>query len=96
LQQCWHCCRSLREFTDAVDATQPDKLALHPTTVAVWLFLFWPFLIGQYFGYRDTALLYYPLFEWIKTSGARANSALNPLDDFGQRSSPRYASVFYR
>ena len=32
----------------------------------IWLTLFWPLLLGQReFVFRDTATLYYPLFQWI-------------------------------
>ncbi len=68
------------------------------TTVAVWLFLFWPFLTGQAcFGYRDSAHLYFPLFEWIQSQWSRGELPLwNPLDDFGQPLvAEGVSSVFY-
>ncbi len=64
----------------------------------MWLFLFGRFLIGQTcFGYRDTAHLYYPLFEWIQNQWSQGEIPLwNPLDDFGQPLvADGVSSVFY-
>lgn len=55
------------------------------TGIAVWLFLFWPFLSGQsLLGYRDSSHLYYPLFDYIQSQWRDGTIPLwNPLDDFG-------------
>jgi hypothetical protein len=54
-------------------------------SLLVWLLLFHRFLFGlDCFGYRDTAHLYYPLFEWIQESWRNGTVPLwNRQDDFG-------------
>ncbi len=52
---------------------------------SVWLFIFWPMLIGQtVVGFRDSAYLYYPLFKWIDAQWAAGEIPLwNPYCNFG-------------
>ena len=66
--------------------------------LGLWLWLFWPFLTGQEVaGFRDSAYLYYPLFQFIDTQWAAGGVPLwNFYDGAGQ---PLLAdgssSVFY-
>lgn len=52
---------------------------------AAWLWIFWPIIIGeQVVGFRDSAYLYYPLFQWIDAQWAAGSIPLwNPYCNFG-------------
>lgn len=51
----------------------------------IWLWLFWPILSGQQVvGFRDSAYLYYPLFQWIDAQWAEGVLPLwNPYCNHG-------------
>ena len=66
--------------------------------VIVWLVFFWPVLSGQnQFGFRDTASMYQPLFQWIDQQWSNGVIPLwNPYDDFGVSvTGDVSSSVFY-
>ena len=77
------------------------KFRRHPwllVIVAVWLFLFWPILVGsECLAFRDSAHLYFPLFEWIDVQWERGELPFwNPQDDFGRPVvADGSSSVFY-
>ena len=50
-----------------------------------WLWLFWPMMTGQTVcGFRDSAYLYYPLFQWIDAQWAAGEIPLwNPYCNYG-------------
>ena len=52
---------------------------------AAWLWLFWPMMIGKTVcGFRDSAYLYYPLFQWIDAQWAAGEIPLwNPYCNYG-------------
>ncbi|MFT5300253.1 MAG: hypothetical protein ACI87E_000508 [Mariniblastus sp.] len=65
---------------------------------AAWLWLFWPFLLGrQVTGFRDSAYLYYPLFQWIDAQWAAGQIPLwNPYCNWGMPVvADGSSSVFY-
>ncbi len=53
--------------------------------VVIWLVFFGPVMAGrQQFGFRDTASMYFPLFQWIDRQWQEGTlPSWNPLDDFG-------------
>ncbi len=73
------------------DATTSDADQAHVRRVVylliigAWLVFFWPVITGQrQFAYRDTATLYYPLFEWTDRQWKSGEVPLwNPQDDLG-------------
>jgi len=52
---------------------------------AAWLWLFWPMMTGATVcGFRDSAYLYYPLFQWIDAQWAAGEIPLwNPYCNYG-------------
>ena len=51
----------------------------------IWIWFFGPMMVGQeVVGFRDSAYLYYPLFEWIDSQWAAGEIPLwNPFCNFG-------------
>lgn len=51
----------------------------------VWIWICWPMILGQQVvGFRDSAYLYYPLFQWIDAQWAAGEVPLwNPYCNFG-------------
>jgi len=83
--------RSMSQEQSA-DKRWPDVLARHAATwlphvviIGCHLILFWTMLCGQKApGFRDTAYLYYPLFEWTDRQWEEGELPLwNPNDNFG-------------
>ena len=63
-----------------------------------WLWIFWPILTGEMVvGFRDSAYLYYPLFQWIDAQWAVGEIPLwNPFCNFGMPVvADGTSSVFY-
>ena len=52
---------------------------------SAWLWLFWPMMTGRTVcGFRDSAYLYYPLFQWIDAQWASGEIPLwNPYCNYG-------------
>ena len=65
---------------------------------ATWVWMFWPMMSGQtVVGFRDSAYLYYPLFQWIDAQWAAGEIPLwNPYCNFGMPVvADGSSSVFY-
>ena len=68
------------QFVDRFERSWPAILI-----GSVWLWMFWPMMSGQTVcGFRDSAYLYYPLFEWIDAQWAAGEIPLwNPYCNYG-------------